>query len=557
MQQTTGAVVVARVLAEAGVQAVFSLSGNQILDLYDALLDTGIKLIHTRHEAAAGHMADAWGRLTGQPGVFLVTAGPGHANGAVAAGVASAAESPLLWLSGGSSLAQAGWGAFQEQDQVGLAAPVCKAAWRASDPQTLPQLIAAALDLATADPPGPVHVTIPADIQAATIAGEAGAAAGPLQERLLEEADEAAGIAAIVALLADAARPLVLARPSLDRGQARRDLDAFLELMGIPGVIVESPRGLNDPAQPGVIGALRQADAVLLLGPADFSVGFASPEVLAPGCRVAQVASPEEPPAAAASIVLRTGARRGLEQLTAAAAGHAWQPRAWWQPGSPEPPRTAGIERGGSGESLSRPDDPRDNHQLGSEGGIHALEVCHAVLARLGAGDCVISDGGEFGQWARLATASARAAGVTVVLNGKHGSIGTAVPFALAAKLARPAARVVAFSGDGGFGYHALELDTAVRYRLPALIVVGNDARWGSEWHQQIDRYGEDRVFETTLLPTRYDRLAMALGAAGERVETAAALPVAVDRAYAALAAGRPYVLDVRIASLPGPAPSP
>ena len=134
MQQTTGANAVARALAEAGVQWVFSLSGNQILDLYDALLDTEIKLIHTRHEAAAGHMADAWGRLTGQPGVFLVTAGPGHANGAVAAGVAGGAESPLLWLSGGSPLAQAGRGAFQEQDQVSLAAPVCKAAWRASDP---------------------------------------------------------------------------------------------------------------------------------------------------------------------------------------------------------------------------------------------------------------------------------------------------------------------------------------------------------------------------------------------------------------------------------------
>ena len=362
-----------------------------------------------------------------------------------------------------------------------------------------------------------------------------------------------------MALLAGAARPLVLARPSLDRGQARRDLDAFLELTGIPGVIVESPRGLNDPAQPGVAGALRRADAVLLLGPADFSVGFASPEVLAPSCRVAQIASPEEPAAAAASVVLRTGARRGLEQLTAAAAGRTWQRRAWWQPGPPEPPSTAGIERGGDSGSPGLPDDPRGDHQPPSREvtrqGIHALTVCHAVLARLGPGDCVISDGGEFGQWARLATASARAAGATVVLNGKHGSIGTAVPFALAAKLARPQGRVVAFSGDGGFGYHALELDTAVRYRLPALIVVGNDARWGSEWHQQVDRYGEDRVFETALLPTRYDRLATALGAAGEHVETAAALPAAVDRAYEALAAGRPYLLDVRIVSPAWPSP--
>ncbi|MAG34755.1 MAG: acetolactate synthase [Dehalococcoidia bacterium] len=515
---------------------MFSLSGNQILELYDALLDTGIKLIHTRHEAAAGHMADAWGRLTDQPGVFLVTAGPGHANGAVAAGVARAAESPLLWLSGSSPLTQEGQGAFQELDQVGLAAPVCKAAWCAGDAQSLPQLIADALRLAAADPPGPVHITIPTDIQAATVTEEAEAASARAQEEGMRRGtDEAAE--AIVAELADAERPLVLGRPALDRGQARRDFDAFLKLTGVPGVIVESPRGLNDPAQAGVTGALQQADVLLLLGSADYSVGFAAPEALAPGCRVAQIASPNEPAARTARFVLRTGVRRGLEQITAAASGRTWSRRPWWE--------------------ARLPDDPRDAHQASSEHGIHALTVCHAVLDRLGPDDCVISDGGEFGQWARLATASAKAAGATVVLNGKNGSIGSAVPFSLAAKLARPNARVVAFSGDGGFGYHALELDTAVRYNLPVLVVVGNDARWGSEWHQQADRYGKDRIFETSLLPTRYDQLAGALGAAGEHVETDAELPAAVGRAYQALESGQPFLLDVRIASLPGPAPSP
>ncbi len=159
-----GADLVVETLAAAGVKHLFTLSGNQILSVYDATIGRDIALIHTRHEAAAVHMADGWGRLTEQPGVALVTAGPGHCNALSALYVALMAESPVVLLSGHSPRSQRGKGAFQEMDQVAAAKPVTKAAWLVEDADALDREVATALALATAPPPGPVHLSLPSDL---------------------------------------------------------------------------------------------------------------------------------------------------------------------------------------------------------------------------------------------------------------------------------------------------------------------------------------------------------------------------------------------------------
>ena len=145
MAQETGAGAVARTLAGAGVRRVFSLSGNQVLSLYEALDRAGIGIVHTRHEGAAVHMADGWARLTGEVGVALVSAGPGHANALGALAMAGAGESPLLLLSGHAPLARAGQGAFQEMDQVGLARPLTRWAQVARHPGEVAGLVGTAL----------------------------------------------------------------------------------------------------------------------------------------------------------------------------------------------------------------------------------------------------------------------------------------------------------------------------------------------------------------------------------------------------------------------------
>ena len=164
-----GANIVARALARAGTRHVFALSGNHIMPVFDAALDAKLPLLHVRHEAAAVHMADAWGRITGEVGVALVTGGPGHANAVSALYTALAAESPVVLLSGHAPTNELGKGAFQEMAQAEMAAPVCKASWTVRSSQTLGADLARAMRMARAGRPGPVHLSLPSDLLEAAV----------------------------------------------------------------------------------------------------------------------------------------------------------------------------------------------------------------------------------------------------------------------------------------------------------------------------------------------------------------------------------------------------
>src|SRR3954464_2520845 len=178
-----GADLLARSLAAAGTKHLFALSGNHVMPVFDAALDAGLHLVHVRHEAAAVHMADAWGRLTGDPGIALVTGGPGHANAVGALYTALASESPLVLISGHAPLAELGKGAFQEMDQAAMAAPVTKASWVAQSADTLAADILRAWREAKSGTPGPVHLSVPNDVlDATTTAVPARAAFGPSEE---------------------------------------------------------------------------------------------------------------------------------------------------------------------------------------------------------------------------------------------------------------------------------------------------------------------------------------------------------------------------------------
>src|SRR5712671_5900653 len=158
-----GADALARSMASAGVRYIFTLSGNHIMPIFDAALDAGITLIHTRHEAAAVHMADAWARLNGEPGIALVTGGPGHANAVGALYTATMAESPVVLLSGHSPNDERGMGAFQEMAQAEIAAPLTKASWVCSKADDVAADMELAMRLARSGRPGAVHLSLPTD----------------------------------------------------------------------------------------------------------------------------------------------------------------------------------------------------------------------------------------------------------------------------------------------------------------------------------------------------------------------------------------------------------
>jgi acetolactate synthase-1/2/3 large subunit len=499
--------VIAQGLARAGTRHVFALSGNHVMPLFDAALDAKLPLLHVRHEAAAVHMADAWGRLTGEVGVALVTGGPGHANAVSALYTALAAQSPVLLLSGHAPTAELGKGAFQEMAQAEMAAPACKAAWTVRSAQTLGEDLARAMRLARAGRPGPVHLSLPSDFLEAQVDGDL-----PGKNAFLPDAVPLGLEEGALEILQKAKKPLLIAGPAYASARGRAALRAFEAATRVPAIVMESPRGVNDPSLGLLAEVLAAADAVLLAGkPLDFTLRFGA--AFGKGCRVLEA-----------------------ESVPAPEPGRAW-PKSGWR----DEVRSALAFRPAHWASLSSR----------TEGPLHPVEVGRAVQKLLSAPEAVlVADGGEFGQWAQATVTAPHR-----LINGVAGAIGAALPFAAAAKLALPGAAVVAMLGDGTFGFHSAEIDTAVRGGLGYVAVVGNDRCWNAEYQIQLRDYGAARAHGLDLLPTRYDLVAAAFGAHGEHVERPAELAPALQSAMRRAAqAGLPACVNVMIERWPAPA---
>ena len=525
----TGARLLVEGLLRAGIKHLFSLSGNQIMPIYDALIGRDIDLIHTRHEAAAVHIADAWGRLTEQPGVALLAAGPGHCNAVSALYVALMAESPLVMLSGHAPLSQLGRGAFQEIDQVATVQPVTKAAWLVEDAARLDDDFGKAFELAQSGRPGPVHLSLPQDILTAEISASADSADQTPNGALISQQT----IVAILTHLASAQRPLILAGPAMARPQRWAGIAHLSAVTGIPALPIDSPRGVNDPWLHGAANALAQADVVLLVGKKiDFSLRFGQPPLFGRTCRFIQIEAESSQLNHSEQVVLQMQAdpAAAIRQLSQAAQGRAWPQTAWKDQVAAArmatPPEWEALR-----QSARRP--------------IHPLRVCAALQPFLDAGGIFISDGGEFGQWMQAGLEAD-----TRLINGPSGSIGSALPMGLAAKLAHPERPVFITMGDGTFGFHAMEIDTAVRCHLPIIVITGNDARWNAEHQIQVRDYGPERAIGCQLRPTRYDKMVEALGGYGELVQSPDDLSPALERA---VASGLPACLNVMIDGLAAP----
>lgn len=530
-----GADALAAAFPAAGVERVFTLSGNHVMPLFDAMLDSGTELVHVRHEGAAVHMADAWARLTGRVGVALVTGGPGHANAVGALYTAAMAEAPVILLSGHAPHAELGIGAFQEMRQADIAAPLAKASWVCEGADTLAHDFATAVRLARSGRPGPVHLSLPTDCLEAA-AGEVQVPTGGFEpDSLPLAARDAAGIAE---RLRRAGRPLILAGPAALSRAGRLRMAALEAASGIPVIGMESPRGVNDPALGAFAQVLAQADCVLLLGKRlDFTLRFGRPPAMRADCDFLQVD-------AEAAEIQRTrravGERLRFEALAALDGAFDSLGAAFALPvpgGWLDEVRAAIAYRPAAwdGAAAAQP------------GRLHPVQALRPLQSLLDAHpDAVlVSDGGEIGQWAQACLAAPQR-----VINGVAGSIGAGLPFALAARLACPRSPVVAVMGDGTFGFHAAEIDTAVRHGLAFVCVVGNDARWNAEYQIQLRDYGPDRLVGCELLPTRYDLVAAAFGGHGELVTDAAEMLPAARRAAAA---NKPACLNVMVEGLPAP----
>ena len=532
-----GADIVMRTLQQGGHHTIFTLSGNHIMSLFDAAIDTRHRLVHTRHEAAAVHMADAWGRLTGEPGIAMVTGGPGHANAAAALMTAQGQESPVVLLSGHCETTQLGRGGFQELRQADVAAPMAKASWTATSVARLGADVAKAIRIARSGRPGPVHLSLPSDLLDATIAPDDVAWPAPDAFTAPPVALSDAAAQAILAVIAGARRPFLLAGPALANRSGRELLSRIEAAMQVPTAIMESPRGFNDATLGAFADAIRRADLIVLLGKAfDFTLRFGGPPIDA-ACRWI-VIDPE------AALVDRAVREKGERVVFGCVADTRPAAEALIRHATPRDGRWLAEAR------ALLTDRPSAWATLASTtpGKLHPVEVFRALQPHVAKHPetVLICDGGEFAQWGQsvLPVVPRR------MINGVGGSIGSSLPMAGAARVVEPEAPVFVVLGDGTFGFHMAEFETAVRCNLPFVAVVGTDARWNAEYNLQVRDYGPNRTFGCELLPSRYDLVVAALGGHGELVQSADEMPGAIERA---LASGKPACINVMVESIPAP----
>ncbi len=538
--ELTGSHLLTRALREEGVNTIFTLAGDHILPLLDLLADEGFRLIDCRHEQAAVHMADAWGRITGQLGVCAFTT-PGHANAIPGLVNALSNESPVLNIAGSADLRNAHRGSMQEIDQVGMARPVTKGAWLVHDARRIPDLVATAVRTAFEGRRGPVHLTVPVDVQTQRV--EASEVRFYASARYRSQAPRVAAkeqVEEAIRLLRAAQRPLIIASTPAAYGEWTAPLQEFIEATRVPLMTEEAARGIVSDEHPYCLGffdlsqhqpanLIREADVVLFLGKLlDFTIGYGLPPIVSDTAKVIQV----EPSA------VQVGRNRGVDlgivgdvgpvvaQLCAEAARHQWKDLPW-------------LRRLRDMRAAER---ARIEAFATNETPLRSMFVHKTLAAVLRPDDVLVFDGGDYAYYGR-AYLPARTPRSWYYLPNL-GMLGSAVPVAMAAKLARPGSRVFCITGDGSFGFNGMELDTAVRHGLDIVVLLGNDAAWGIDKNIQLGLYGKAVV--TDLAPTRYDIVAEGLGAHGELVERPVELAPALERA---LAAGKPALLNIRVQS--------
>jgi acetolactate synthase-1/2/3 large subunit len=532
VQAIQSARLVARFIKARGPARVFGLQGGHIQPVWDEVAQLGIPIVDVRHEAAAVHMAHAHAELTGELGIAMVTAGPGVTNTVTAVANASSARVPLLVLAGCAPRPQTNMGPLQEMPHVAVMAPITRYArtLRIADhvPRELDTAVAAALG--SGGEPGPAYVEFPTDVLRELVPAQLVLDEYFRPNAVPEFGPDEATVAAAVEALWSAKRPVVIAGRGA-RGAAP-ELIALLDALGAVYLDTQESRGLVPDEHPAVVTALRgtvmnEADLVVTVGRRlDYQLGYGSPAVF-PHARFVRIAD---------SAVELTDNRRGEPEIyatpklalaaivAAAGARSAAVDRGW----------TAGLaqrqrERSSSyaGKLASAPG--------GSDGKMHPNRIFAAVRAVVPDDAIAVADGGDILSFARLGFTQR-----TYLDSGSFGCLGVGVPFAVAAALAFPERAVVCVTGDGAFGFNAMEIDTAVRHGAKVVVVVANNAAWNIERHDQMTNYG-GRVVGTELADSDYAALGRALGAHGERVTDHADLEGALTRALA----NAPAVVDV------------
>lgn len=515
-----GGRLIAQALRAEGVSHLFTLSGGHIAPIYDGCVDEGIRIVDFRHEQSAAHAADGWARVTLQPGVAAVTAGPGVTDAVTGIANAFYATSPILVLSGKNPIVEFEMGSLQEMDQVTLVSSITKWAKTCYDVRRVADYVATAFRHALSGRPGPVFLDVPMDVQF-----NAAPADIRLPERSRTEARPLGDpelVKEAIRLLRQAERPVVFAGSGVRWSGAHEELAELAEALKVPVFLNSLGRGCLPPDHPCFFSAARshalsKADVVLALGVDwDFRLGFGR-KGFAPDVDVVQVDVDAvhigRNRLVGVGIVGDPG--RVMRQLLDGGAGNSKEP-AW----------TAEVRD----QERRKKEEARTGMEADAVP-IHPQRFAREIRDFLDPDAIVVGDGGDI-VGISASIVHARQPGHWLD-PGPFGTLGVGPGFAIAAKTAKPDKQVLVVYGDGSFGLHAMEYESAIRQNVPFVGIIGNDGAWGQIKVAQELLYGPGYAPASSLDPEApYHRMVEGLGGYGEKVTDPKDIRPALQRAF-------------------------
>jgi acetolactate synthase-1/2/3 large subunit len=503
------------------------------MDVYVGCMEQGIGIVDVRHEQTAAHAADAYTRLTGVPGVAVVTAGPGVTDTVTGIANAFRAQIPMLLIGGQAPLKGILKGGLQEINLVDVMKPITKFSATVFETERIPEYMSIALREAYNGRPGPSFLEIPQDVLDGAVDESAVRFPSGYRSKGRVRAD-ADYIEKAVELLENAKRPAILAGTQVCHCQASVQLNAFVKKTGIPVYLNGAARGCIPPDSEHLLArsrrhALSKADVVLIIGtPFDFRLGYG--KRIAPEAKVIQVDLDYAELCHNRDVDVPICGDIGavLEDLTSAVRSSIC--RVNWRR----------ELRNKENESLEQ-DGP---YLFSDDIPIHPLRLAREINDFLTEDTIFIADGGD------VVTTSANV--IRTCKPGKWldpgplGTLGVGTPFAIAARSACPQTDVVILFGDGAFGCTGFDYDTLIRFNMPVVGIVANNAAWNQVRFVQLQKYGPRKGNVANVLGhTRYDRIVEAMGGYGENVTEPAQIRPALERARAS---GKPALVNVAVA---------
>ncbi len=519
-------------LQSEGVECIFGLPGEENITFLEALRESGIKFITTRHEQSAAFMADVWGRLTGRAGVCLATLGPGATNLITAVGDAFLDRSPLVAITGQAAMDRRHKESHQYIDIVSMLKPITKWNTTISRAETIPESVRKAFKVAESEKPGATHLELPEDVAAM----EVNRGCHPMMVRKVRRpAVDFKAVAQAVELIKASKKPLILCGNGAIRKRAAKQLKLFLEKVRMAVTNTFMGKGaarwdyeynlltIGLQARDHVTCAFEEADLIICIGYdlVEYSSLFwnqtRDKRIIHIDFTEAEVDEYYHPEV----------------ELVADIAGTLWELNE----------RFAGVnEDKGAWAAKYRKLILDDINEYNDDDAfpVKPQKIVHEVRRIMGDEDIVISDVGAHKLWiARMFIA--KTPNSCLISNGLA-SMGFALPGAIAAKIIYPGRKILAVCGDGGFLMNVQELETAVRLNLPIVIMLWNDNGYGLiEWKQK-NQFGHS--FGTSITNPDFVKLAESFGAVGMRVEKTADLPEMLKQAFAA---DKPVVLEVPV----------